>query len=56
MKDLEQLEKKNKEAKTSSAVPLKKKVSSTPQSSGEKRPVNLSDKIKELEDRLFGSK
>lgn len=48
MKDLELLEKKNKEMKINAiATPMKKKISQPPQSpSGEKKPVNLSDKIK----------
>lgn len=35
---------------------MKKKTPSSPHSLAEKKPVNLGDKIKELEDRLFGVK
>lgn len=61
MKDLEQLEKKNREVKTSPngsglSTPMKKKTpfNGVPASSGDRRPVNYEDKIKELEAKLFG--
>ena len=52
MKDLEQLENKNKQKKNTLSTPLKKKdiVPVSPS-----KPVNYEDKIKELEARLFGS-
>lgn len=58
MKDLQQLEKKNKQTRTgyNLSTPMKKKTPSSPHSLAEKKPVNLGDKIKELEDRLFGVK
>ena len=55
MKDLEQLEKKNRESKNANSspsglgTPLKKKTPfNLPPSSAERKPVNYEDKIKEL--------
>ena len=55
MKDLEQLEKKNRESKnganggTGLSTPMKKKTPfNPPTGSGERKPVNYEDKIKEL--------
>ena len=59
MKDLEQLEKQNKESSKGRiqalGTPIRKKNFNIPPSSGsEKKPVNYEDKIKELEAKLFG--
>lgn len=57
MKDLEQLEKKNKEQKNGGAntvsTPLRKKNTSA-NSNSDRKAVNYEDKIKELEAKLFG--
>lgn len=48
MKDLQQLEKKNKQTRTgyNLSTPMKKKTPSSPHSLAEKKPINLGDKIK----------
>jgi hypothetical protein len=58
MKDLEHLEKKNKESpKTNKTAftPIRKKNPAPLSTGSQRKPVDYEDKIKELEAKLFGS-